>query len=136
MTDKLFSMLKSRGRYVVAFLSLSIAFVLSVQFSDRGFEFDLRQTPLSASEADGDQSDDYKLSELTILNRALLQIKDSYVEPDRVEPTTMLAAALDEGLLTIGCGQRTLRILPPLDVTEREIRLGADLLETAIHAAA
>lgn len=41
-------------------------------------------------------------------------------------------AALERGLLTLGCGQRSLRLLPPLDVTEREIRLGAELLLEAI----
>jgi 4-aminobutyrate aminotransferase len=41
-------------------------------------------------------------------------------------------AALSRGLLTLGCGHKTLRILPPLDVTEREIELGAELLVRAI----
>ncbi len=41
-------------------------------------------------------------------------------------------AALKRGLLTLGCGHRTLRLLPPLDVTEREISIGADLLLQAI----
>jgi 4-aminobutyrate aminotransferase len=41
-------------------------------------------------------------------------------------------AALAHGLLTLGCGHKTLRILPPLDVTAREIDLGADLLVQAI----
>jgi 4-aminobutyrate aminotransferase len=40
-------------------------------------------------------------------------------------------AAFKEGLITLGCGQRTLRILPPLDVTERELRLGAETLRDA-----
>jgi 4-aminobutyrate aminotransferase len=40
-------------------------------------------------------------------------------------------AAFTEGLVTLGCGYHTLRILPPLDVTEREIRLGAELLADA-----
>ncbi|MFD1589065.1 aspartate aminotransferase family protein [Halorientalis brevis] len=44
----------------------------------------------------------------------------------------VMAAAVQRGLLTLGCGQRTLRLLPPLDVTEREIDLGCDLLEAAI----
>jgi 4-aminobutyrate aminotransferase len=36
------------------------------------------------------------------------------------------------GLLTIGCSKRTLRLLPPMDVTEREIHLAVDILaETA-----
>jgi 4-aminobutyrate aminotransferase len=41
-------------------------------------------------------------------------------------------AALKRGLLTLACGYSVLRILPPLDVTERELALGADLLEQAV----
>ena len=41
-------------------------------------------------------------------------------------------AAFKRGLLTLGCGQKTLRLLPPLDVTEREIELGAELLINAV----
>ncbi|QLH79072.1 aminotransferase class III-fold pyridoxal phosphate-dependent enzyme [Halosimplex rubrum] len=46
------------------------------------------------------------------------------------------AAALQHGLLTLGCGHKTLRVLPPLDVTDREIGLGVDLLTDAIGDAA
>jgi 4-aminobutyrate aminotransferase len=45
-------------------------------------------------------------------------------------------AALARGLLTLGCGHETLRVLPPLDVTAREVDLGADLLVRAIDDAA
>jgi 4-aminobutyrate aminotransferase len=45
-------------------------------------------------------------------------------------------AAVQRGLLTLGCGTRTLRVLPPLDVTEREISMGADLLAAAVEDAA
>jgi 4-aminobutyrate aminotransferase len=45
-------------------------------------------------------------------------------------------AAFERGLLTLACGYRTLRILPPLDVTEREIAIGCDLLADAVGAAA
>ncbi|WP_330632518.1 class-III pyridoxal-phosphate-dependent aminotransferase [Halocatena halophila] len=45
-------------------------------------------------------------------------------------------AALAEGLLTLGCGQKTLRLLPPLDVTEREIDLAVELLASAVDRAA
>ncbi|MFB6140517.1 MAG: aminotransferase class III-fold pyridoxal phosphate-dependent enzyme [Halosimplex sp.] len=45
------------------------------------------------------------------------------------------AAAFRRGLLTLGCGRKTLRVLPPLDVTEREIDLGVDLLTAAIDDA-
>ncbi|WP_372909901.1 aspartate aminotransferase family protein [Salinigranum sp.] len=41
-------------------------------------------------------------------------------------------AALARGLLTLGCGYKTLRVLPPLDVTEREVDLGANLVLDAI----
>ncbi len=47
----------------------------------------------------------------------------------------VMEAALGEGLLTMGCGRKTIRLLPPLDATEREIRLGAALLSDAAKAA-
>lgn len=40
------------------------------------------------------------------------------------------------GLVTLGCGKKTLRLLPPLDVTEREIRLGAEMLDDSVEAVA
>lgn len=40
---------------------------------------------------------------------------------------------LKQGLLTMGCGHSTLRLLPPLDVTEREAELGVSLLSKAIR---
>jgi 4-aminobutyrate aminotransferase len=44
-------------------------------------------------------------------------------------------AAFQRGLLLLACGQKTIRVLPPMDVTEREIELGAELLTEAIEAA-
>jgi 4-aminobutyrate aminotransferase len=44
-----------------------------------------------------------------------------------------IRAALERGLLTLGCGRRTMRLIPPLDVTEREVELGAALLVEAIR---
>lgn len=43
-------------------------------------------------------------------------------------------AAFQRGLLLLACGQKTIRVLPPMDVTEREIELGASLLIDAIEA--
>ncbi|MFC6786254.1 aminotransferase class III-fold pyridoxal phosphate-dependent enzyme [Halobaculum halobium] len=44
-------------------------------------------------------------------------------------------AALRRGLLTLACGSDVIRFLPPLDVTEREIEMGASLLiEAAVDA--
>ena len=40
--------------------------------------------------------------------------------------------ALKRGLLTLGCGHETVRLLPPLDVTDREIELGAELFCAAV----
>jgi len=44
--------------------------------------------------------------------------------------------AFGQGLLIMGCGRRTLRLLPPLDVTDREVELGVDLLAEAVESAA
>ncbi|WP_440009952.1 class-III pyridoxal-phosphate-dependent aminotransferase [Halomicrococcus sp. SG-WS-1] len=43
--------------------------------------------------------------------------------------------ALKRGLLTLGCGEKTIRLLPPLDSTEREIELGIGIMNEAIEAA-
>ena len=48
----------------------------------------------------------------------------------------VIERAVSHGLLTLACGTKVLRILPPMDVTEREIELGCDLLTTAIAEAA
>ncbi|SFR58776.1 class-III pyridoxal-phosphate-dependent aminotransferase [Halogeometricum limi] len=42
-------------------------------------------------------------------------------------------ACLQKGLLTLACGYDVIRILPPLDVTEREIELGASLFCEAVE---
>ncbi|MFB6186792.1 MAG: aminotransferase class III-fold pyridoxal phosphate-dependent enzyme, partial [Halobacteriaceae archaeon] len=44
----------------------------------------------------------------------------------------VLEACLNRGLLILGCGSRTVRILPPLDVTEREISIGAEIFCDAV----
>jgi len=36
--------------------------------------------------------------------------------------------------LTLGCGKKTVRLLPPLDATEREIALGTGIFLDAIDA--
>ena len=47
----------------------------------------------------------------------------------------VVAEALKRGLLTLGCGTKTIRLLPPLDSTEREIELGIGIFNEAIEAA-
>ncbi|SEW30198.1 class-III pyridoxal-phosphate-dependent aminotransferase [Halobacterium jilantaiense] len=41
-------------------------------------------------------------------------------------------ACLERGLLVLGCGYKTVRLLPPLDVTEREIDLALDIFLEAL----
>ncbi|SEW12330.1 aminotransferase class III-fold pyridoxal phosphate-dependent enzyme [Natrinema salifodinae] len=48
--------------------------------------------------------------------------------------SAVVEAALERGLLTLGCGKKTIRLLPPLDATEREIELGIGLFLDAIEA--
>jgi len=48
--------------------------------------------------------------------------------------SAVIEAALDRGLLTLGCGKKTIRLLPPLDATEREIALGTGIFLEAIDA--
>ena len=40
--------------------------------------------------------------------------------------------AFEQGLLTLGAGYKTIRLLPPLDVREREIRLGTEAFAEAV----
>ncbi|ELZ07201.1 class III aminotransferase [Halovivax asiaticus JCM 14624] len=62
-----------------------------------------------------------------------LMIGVEFDEKERRE--AVVKAALERGLLTLGCGHRTVRLLPPLDVTEREIDIAVDLFEAAAEAA-
>ena len=57
------------------------------------------------------------------------------VEFDTAERrAAVVEASLDRGLLTLGCGKKTIRLLPPLDATEREIALGTGIFLDAIDA--
>lgn len=110
---------QSRGRYVVAVLALAVAFGLSVQFGDRGVQFDLNETSLSASS----KSDDGELSKLKVFNRALLHIKDNYVKPDRVAPGEMLVGALD----------RVQDMLPPVVVNYQGDEKQPSAVDVTVH---
>jgi 4-aminobutyrate aminotransferase len=45
----------------------------------------------------------------------------------------VVEACLERGLLVLGCGYRTIRLLPPLDVREREVDLAVDVLAEALE---
>jgi 4-aminobutyrate aminotransferase len=68
-----------------------------------------------------------------VRGRGLMQAVefDSKERRDAVEAETVA-----RGLLTLACGNKTLRLLPPLDVREREVSMAVDLLSEAARAAA
>jgi 4-aminobutyrate aminotransferase len=58
-----------------------------------------------------------------------LMVAVEFDTKDRRE--AVIEACLKRGLLTLGCGYKTLRLLAPMDVTERELGLAIDLLSAA-----
>lgn len=52
-----------------------------------------------------------------------------------IDPTPIVTAARERGLLVITCGTNTLRFVPPLIISEREIQEGLVILGEAMHAA-
>ncbi|OVE86146.1 aminotransferase class III-fold pyridoxal phosphate-dependent enzyme [Natronolimnobius baerhuensis] len=83
----------------------------------------------------------HRLEELAAEHERLIDVRGRglmlAVEFDtKAHRETVLEAAFERGLLTLGCGYKTLRLLPPLDVTEREIDLAMRLLEDSLEATA
>jgi predicted acetylornithine/succinylornithine family transaminase len=54
--------------------------------------------------------------------------------PGGIEPAALVTAAREAGLLLVRGGERALRVLPPLTVTDAEIHEGLERLDTAIRA--
>ena len=54
--------------------------------------------------------------------------------PGAIEPAALLAAARDAGLLLVRGGERAVRVLPPLTVTDSEIDQGLERLDAALSA--
>ncbi|MFM8558883.1 MAG: aminotransferase class III-fold pyridoxal phosphate-dependent enzyme [bacterium] len=54
--------------------------------------------------------------------------------PGGIEPAALVTAARDAGLLLVRGGERALRVLPPLTVTDAEIHEGLERLDTALRA--
>jgi 4-aminobutyrate aminotransferase len=55
---------------------------------------------------------------------------------DGARRDAVIEGAIERGLLTLGCGQGTIRLLPPLDSTHREIEMGISIFLDAVDAAA
>ena len=53
-----------------------------------------------------------------------------------IDPAPIIAAARERGLLIITCGEKTLRFVPPLIVSEEEIQEGMGVLEKAFEESA
>ena len=80
-------------RYTVAVVALMLGFAFSIRFSERGFLFD--STTSSALASPAETADGYDLAALQTFNRVLMQLKDNYVEPERIDPARMLVHTLD-----------------------------------------
>ncbi|NHN49480.1 aminotransferase class III-fold pyridoxal phosphate-dependent enzyme [Halostella sp. JP-L12] len=55
---------------------------------------------------------------------------------DKARRDAVVRESLERGLLTLGCGRKTIRLLPPLDSSHREIELGVGIFLRAAAAAA
>jgi len=53
----------------------------------------------------------------------------AYAKKERED---VLLEALRNGLALLGCGKSTIRLIPPLSITEEETKIGLDILEKAI----
>lgn len=80
-------------RYAVAFLSLLTALVVSIRFSERGILLPAPTTGALANAPDDESR--YDLKSLNVLNQVILQLRQNYVEPERIDPSRMLVYALD-----------------------------------------
>jgi carboxyl-terminal processing protease len=80
-------------RFIIAGVALMTAFILTVTFSDRGFQFDVNKggSPVLAGSLDG-----YNLAGGEVLKKVLLQVNEKYVDRTRIDPNRMLVHGLDE----------------------------------------
>src|SRR5215831_8128125 len=56
--------------------------------------------------------------------------------PNTIEPAALVAAAREAGLLLVRGGERAVRVLPPLTVTDTEIDAGLERLDAALASCA
>jgi carboxyl-terminal processing protease len=86
-------MLKS----LLALSALVGAFYLSIsyQYGDPGWQLEFRTREASAR-GDDQPEDGYDLKGLSVLNRAVIHIKENYVDPSRINERKMIGAAMEE----------------------------------------
>lgn len=88
--------MQSLGKTLIALASLLGAFYLSIsyRYGDPGWRLEFE--PAATASAESGVIDGYDLQSLSILNRAVVHIKEHYVDPSRVDARRMLGAAMEE----------------------------------------
>lgn len=84
------------SRFIIAGAALLVAFGLSIEFNNRGLQFDLDRGGRLAEARTGGEGGGYNLAGAEVLNKVLLQMKEKYVDPTRISPDKMLVYGLDE----------------------------------------
>jgi 4-aminobutyrate aminotransferase len=63
-------------------------------------------------------------------------VKDKSIrEPAAGERNRVVTLAFERGLMVLGCGENSLRLMPPLIVKEEEAAVALDILEDALSQA-
>jgi carboxyl-terminal processing protease len=110
-------------RYTAGVIALVLGVVLSITGSDRGALF---TAPAPGALAYGEETPSgYDLPALAVMQRVVMQMRENYVEPTRIDPDRMLVHALD----------RVQNVVPEVvtlfnadldaNPTEVEVRVGA-----------
>ena len=94
-------------------------------------EYDLLENATERGRQMTELIEDAELPNVTDVRGRGLMLAVEFDTKERRE--AVVEAALKRGLLVLGCGYKTLRLLPPLDVTPREIELGFDLFRASVE---
>src|SRR5690606_39933426 len=77
---------------LLALSAVLVAFGLTRLSEQNGLDFNI-DASARAQEVRGEEA--YDLTELRVMNRVILHVKNHYVEPQRIEPKRMLLAGLN-----------------------------------------
>jgi carboxyl-terminal processing protease len=111
-------------RYTVGVAAMVSGVVLSISGSDRGALF---HAPTTGTAAFAQETPpDYDLPALTIFNRVVLQMRDSYVEPARIDASRMLVYALNQVQSTVPEVVTLFNVDLDSAPTQVEVRVGAE----------
>jgi carboxyl-terminal processing protease len=86
---------------LVALVALVGAFYVSVthEYGDPGWQLEFKTRPASAQTETPPA--DYDLKSLQVLNRAVIHIKENYVDPSRINERKMIGGAMDEVMRSV-----------------------------------